>query len=230
VFSVGIRTGSYSFVRDGILSATGGQKQPWLMALSGAAPGSFGYLISTPFWQIKAISQAETGLLDAKGAFSTGNRVGQLPQYTGLVSTFGRIRQTEGMRGLYRGALPLTLRGGMLSAGQFLGYDGTKTFLKKQGYSDSPLLHVTASIVAAFLATTFSAPFDLVLTRYQTGPTMGKHYSGPVACARELVREEGITVLYRGWSVFFGRVAPVFTLMMPLFEQVRYAFGLGYMD
>jgi hypothetical protein len=73
-------------------------------------------------------------------------------------------------------------------------------------------------------------PLDLVLTRYQTAPTMGKYYSGPVACAQELVRDEGITVLYRGWSVFFGRVAPVFIVMLPLFEQVRNAFGLGYMD
>jgi hypothetical protein len=47
----------------------------------------------------------------------------------------------------------------MLSAGQFLGYDGTKTLLKKNGISDSPALHVAASVVAAFLATTFSAPF-----------------------------------------------------------------------
>eukprot|EP00954_Amorphochlora_amoebiformis_P025402 1372665-Amorphochlora_amoeboformis.AAC.1 len=34
-------------------------------------------------------------------------------------------------------------------------------------------------------------------------------------------RSEGLTVFYRGWSVFFSRVAPVFTCLMPFYEQVN---------
>jgi hypothetical protein len=123
------------------------------------------------------------------------------------------------------------LRGGMMSSGQFLGYDFTKTRAKSSGVMrDGPVLHVLASTVAAFLSTTFAAPFDIILTRMQSAPTLGRHYDGFFHCVRVMAKEEGALVFYRGWTVFFSRVAPVFTCLMPFYEQVRLAMGLGYLN
>ena len=38
-----------------------------------------------------------------------------------------------------------------------------------------------------------------------------------------------VLVFMRGWVPLFMRVAPLYVLWLPAFEQVRSAFGLGYM-
>jgi dicarboxylate transporter 10 len=91
-------------------------------------------------------------------------------------------------------------------------------------------LHVGASIAAAFFSCTFSAPADIVMTRYQAAEVMGRSYAGPVDCVKTLVREEGMAVFFRGWSPFFVRVVPLFTINLPLYEQIRRLFGIGYLD
>eukprot|EP00466_Bigelowiella_natans_P019682 jgi/Bigna1/91130/estExt_fgenesh1_pg.C_890053 len=241
--SVGTRMGIYPFLRDGIIKKLEHQtKHPGVMFIAGLLPGMFGYWVSTPLWQIKTRLQAETGLL-VNGTYTTGACKGQKPTMIGLFDGLSRVYQQDGFLALYRGALPLMLRGGMMSSGQaqlkgmssnlmmFLGYDFTKTNAKSYGLlRDGPLLHVLASCTAAFLSTTFAAPFDIILTRMQAAPALGIKYSGPIHCVQSMIKEEGVAVFYRGWTVFFTRVAPVFTVLMPLYEQVRCLFGLGYLD
>mmetsp|Transcript_2540 Transcript_2540/g.4966 ORF Transcript_2540/g.4966 Transcript_2540/m.4966 type:complete len:307 (-) Transcript_2540:105-1025(-) len=229
--SVGTRLGSYELIRDSIISQMGHQgKHPTVMWFSGLIPGLVGYWVSTPLWQVKTRIQAEAGVLK-DGIYVTGARAGKPPEMTNLIEGLAFIIKNEGFVKLYRGATALMFRGGMMSSGQFLGYDWTKTNAKAAGLlQEGPVLHVLASTVAAFLSTTFAAPFDIVFTRMQAAPTLGIHYDGVLDCARAMVREEGVMVFYRGWTVFFSRVAPVFTVMMPLWEQTRRLFGLNYMN
>lgn len=121
--------------------------------------------------------------------------------------------------------------GAMLSMGQSIGYDFTKTYAKRYDMmEDSFGLHIIGSVNAAFLATAFSAPFDILLTRYQSAGIMGKQYRSVLHCAQDMVKHEGIAVFYRGWSPFFLRLVPSFVLMLPLYEQVRSKiFNIGYM-
>ena len=65
-----------------------------------------------------------------------------------------------------RGTGALVARGATLSAGQQLGYDGMKTYCKKSGMEDGPLLHISASIAGAFMAANTSTPPDVVMTRF----------------------------------------------------------------
>mmetsp|Transcript_15191 Transcript_15191/g.22995 ORF Transcript_15191/g.22995 Transcript_15191/m.22995 type:complete len:308 (-) Transcript_15191:158-1081(-) len=229
--SVGSRMGIYPFLRDGIIKKLEHkEKHPGVMFLAGLMPGMFGYWVSTPLWQIKTRLQAETGLI-SNGIYTTGACKGSKPVITGLFQGLSHVWRVEGFPQLYRGALALMLRGGGMSSGQFLGYDFTKTKMKSLGIlRDGPILHVIASTVGAFLATTFSAPFDIVFTRMQAAPSMGIKYNGPLHCATSMIRQEGFMVMYRGWTVFFSRVAPVFTTLMPFYEQVRRMLGLGYMN
>lgn len=104
-----------------------------------------------------------------------------------------------GIAGLWRGACPLVFRGALLASGQMLGYDGCKTYCKRAGLlEDGPVLHVGASVAAAFLSCTFSAPADIVMTRYQAAQIIGRAYTGPIDCVKTMVREEGLRVFFRG--------------------------------
>ena len=43
-----------------------------------------------------------------------------------------------------------------------------------------------------------------------------------------VIREEGVTVLFRGWLPAYLRLGPHALICFPLFEQVRRLFGLSY--
>jgi hypothetical protein len=58
--------------------------------------------------------------------------------------------------------------------------------------------HACASVAAAFFSCTFSAPADIVMTRYQAGPLLGRPYASPLECVRTMVAEEGAMVFFRG--------------------------------
>jgi hypothetical protein len=47
-----------------------------------------------------------------------------------------------------------------------------------------------------------------------------------VDCLVKSVRRDGVLVLYRGWTPAYLRIAPHFVISLPLFEQIRLAFGL----
>lgn len=143
----------------------------------------------------------------------------------------GMVRE-GGAASLFRGASPLVARGAFVTAGQTLGYDGCKTVLSQRSeiMDDGPLLHVIAAVSGACMAAAFGTPADVVTTRYQAAPLVGVQYRGPTHCARSLVQEEGALALYRGFVPFFAKVAPVFLLFHPVFEQFRLLAGLGYMN
>ena len=129
----------------------------------------------------------------------------------------------------------MVVRGAALSAGQFLGYDGAKKFFRnnneqrKRGEAtlfaisleEGPLLHFVSSLSAAFFATTFCLPFDLILNRYANAKLVGKEYRNLLDCAVQNVRSDGVNVLFRGWTYMFVRVASIFCVYMPAYEQVR---------
>ena len=63
-----------------------------------------------------------------------------------------------------------------------------------------------------------------------TASDLGVTYTGPLDCARKVIKSEGIAVLGRGWTPFFMRMAPIFTVQMTIYEQCRRLLGLSYME
>ena len=61
---------------------------------------------------------------------------------------------------------------------------------------ESVALHVVASLVTGFVATTVAAPFDIIKTRYMADG--GSRYTGAIHCVKELVRHEGVAALFKG--------------------------------
>ena len=61
----------------------------------------------------------------------------------------------------------MACRGGMVSSGQLLGYDATKTYARQLGgIEEGPGLHLLASVVSGAGATFFGMPMDFLFTQY----------------------------------------------------------------
>lgn len=213
--SCGVRMGCYPFLRDWV-TGDAARKTPAVMFGTGLVAGGMGYWLSCPFFQAKTRLQTASMLSPSNQA--------------GLASQLREVFSSGGISALWRGASPLVVRGALFSAGQTLGYDGSKTVLsqRSQIMQDGPLLHALGSVVAAFFATVFSAPADFLMTRYQAAPQIGMSYKGPLDCMLHILRAEGPSAFYRGWLPYFGRITPVFLTFHPLFEQLRLIAGLSY--
>ena len=84
-----------------------------------------------------------------------------------------------------------------------------------------------ATFAASFVANIFSTPFDVVKSRIQQ--QVGSEYSGMMDCARKSVAREGVTVLWRGFTPAFVKLAPYSIISITLFEKftVLYTGGKG---
>lgn len=216
--SSSIRMGLYPYLRDMVVGDPK-RKTAGAMFGTGLFAGALGYFISCPLFQTKTKMQAALLQPENKGLGSVQKCLQQ-------------IWHEGGASALFRGSGPTVMRGALFTAGQTLGYDGTKTLLSQRSkiMNDGPCLHVSGSIVAAFFATLFSAPADFVTTRYQAAPQMGMQYRNPMDCFKQIVSNDGVQVLFRGWLPNFVRIAPACLLFHPLYEQVRLLMGLTYLN
>lgn len=118
--STGFRLGMYPTIRDQITSSFGQtEKNALIMWLSGLIPGFFSYGAITPLYLVKTHMQVSAA-------------PGRPLIYKNTLHGLYTIGKQGGLKQLYRGAPSLMGRGAMLSSGQTLGYDMTKTTLKKQ--------------------------------------------------------------------------------------------------
>ena len=209
----GIGMGCYPAVRE-LVVGNDGEKNAATMFLAGIIAGGLGYGLSTPMWQIKTRLQASVGVSN--------------PPFSNTFQAFPKIISEGGLRGLYRGAGPLIVRGALMNSGNTLGYDFAKTYNRKHRVlNEGFALHVSASVFAAFLSTKFSIPADFVMTKYQTST----QYSSVLSLVTDIFKNDGgFRAFFRGWVPLFVRVAPVYIFYLPLYEQVRLLLGLGYFE
>lgn len=199
-FSQGLRYGGYPVVRDA-LAVRPGDVRPVRMAIAGMLTGSIAYLVCAPIFLIKTREQAAAQLKT-------------------------RFPLPRSVREAWLGAGPLVIRGALLTGGQLTGYDGTKRFVKQRRWlDDGPILHAVAAVVAALCAASFSAPADVLQTAMQTQPGRSA-----AACARDTWSQRGVAGFYRGWSANVARLIPTIGVGTSIYEQVRRAFGLRYLE
>jgi len=204
--SSGLRQGLYPTVRDAVVAARGGAaKSAGDMAAAGFLSGALGFFLATPLFAAKVRAQAH----NASGS--------------GLHHLAAVVRD-----GPYRGASVLVVRGALFSTGASTGYDATKSQFRGAGVTEGPAVHVVASVASALSATLMSAPADVVLTRTSVAERDARR--SPWRLAARVLREEGARALFRGWSLFFARVAPLYAMQLPMYEAVRVSLGMGYME
>mmetsp|Transcript_3016 Transcript_3016/g.4733 ORF Transcript_3016/g.4733 Transcript_3016/m.4733 type:complete len:331 (-) Transcript_3016:109-1101(-) len=198
---------------------------------AGLTTGALGSALANPMDLIKIRMQAEAGKVDKNGFYSTGLHEGRQPTYRHTRHALGVIIKQEGIGGLYTGASTTILRAGFLAAGQLATYDHSKNGFKDAGLiKEGPVLHVVCSILSAVSATIFSQPFDTIKSRFMSDTTKvwGGMYRSPLHCVTLTLKHEGPAGFYKGTGATFARLCPHFILALPLWEQLRLLFGLGY--
>ena len=219
MLSSGPRAGLYVPVRDWAIATTGSHKDSLLMKLLAAsACGVVGSVIANPVDVVKVRMMVKSS---------------SPPLSTSLFMVW----REEGIRGLYKGLSPSTLRACFIAAGELGTYDIAKTSLRGLfGQSEGMSLHVAASLVTGVVAAVVAAPFDVLKTRMMlsssssaAGVVGGKGgEQGLVATALSLVRTEGTGALLRGVVPSYLRLGPHALISFPLLEQLRCAFGLDF--
>ena len=150
MLSSGPRAGLYVPVRDWAIATTGSHKDSLLMKLLAAsACGVVGSVIANPVDVVKVRMMVKSSSPSPS-----------------LSSGLFMVWREEGIRGLYKGLSPSTLRACFIAAGELGTYDIAKTSLRGLfGQSEGMSLHVAASLVTGVVAAVVAAPFDVLKTR-----------------------------------------------------------------
>ncbi|XP_039631645.1 mitochondrial carnitine/acylcarnitine carrier protein [Polypterus senegalus] len=132
-----------------------------------------------------------------------------LVKYSGPVDCAVQLYRERGIRSVFKGT-GLTLMRDIPSSGiYFMSYEWLKNTLtpKGQSHTDLSIPRVLfAGGVAGILNWAVAIPIDVLKSIFQTAPD-GK-YSGFRDVFRELVKEEGITSLYKGFTPVMLRAFP----------------------
>jgi len=219
-----IRELSYSSIRMGLYDPIKQLLQPGATSkddftliqkiLAGALSGAIGSSLLNPTDLVKIRFQSVLP--------------GQSRVYKHTADAFYKIYNFEGgIRGLYKGMIPTTMRASVLTSAQLSSYDHTKRVLLRNGLmEDNVYLHLVASIISGLVTTTATNPFDIVKTRWMA--SLEKNlYKSPLDCFIKTVSNEGFIALLKGWVPNYLRLGPHFLLSLPLNEFIRRMLGAG---
>jgi len=132
-----------------------------------------------------------------------------IPRYDGLLDAIIKIYNKHGFCAFYRGLLPSIGRAGFSVAATFGTYDHCKAYmLRTMKWEDNIKTHAVSSAFSGLVATFVSCPFDVVKTRYQSQSITNPLYKSPSQCFGTITKQEGISVLYRGFGPMYFRLAP----------------------
>jgi len=130
--------------------------------------------------------------------------------YPTISLAFSKIYQTEGIGGLYSGLCPTLI--GMIpySTCYFFMYDTIKTSYcrlhKKSSLSRPELVLIGA--LSGLTASTISFPLEVARKRLMVGALKGKCPPNMIAALSEVIKEDGLLGLYRGWGASCLKVMP----------------------
>ncbi|KAL4562319.1 hypothetical protein LXL04_034519 [Taraxacum kok-saghyz] len=148
-----------------------------------------------------------------------------------------RILKTEGVRGLYRGATPSFVGMAFESSILFGIYSQTKQALQGGDNNRKPEPHIIIPS-AAFAGSIISfilCPSELVKCRMQIQgtdsvvPTSLK-YTGPLNCAIQTVKAEGVTGLFKGGVTTLMREAIGNAVFFTTYEYIRHSLHFKLKD
>lgn len=134
------------------------------------------------------------------------------------------VARSDGVAGLWRGTAPGMARAAVLTASQCATYDQAKqAWIRVTGWGESFGTYIGASMVAGVATTTATSPVDVVKTHMFAGGRQG-----PLEAAKELLREQGIRALFRGWTANWARLGPQTAITFVVNEELRSLIGLSH--
>ena len=205
----GFRIGAYPAVRDAY-AAREGVPDLVVRLCAGATTGFVGAFVFNPLDLLRVRLQLAPT---------------RYPTYDVFAGLRTIARDGGGPAELWRGWPVSVARAALLSGSQLATYDSSKRFFKARlGADEGAPLHVACSLLSGFVAQLVIQPVDTVKTLVMNTDTAE---SSPARFAR-LARESGPLALYRGLLPALMRQGPVMLVQLPLTEQIRRLFGLGY--
>jgi solute carrier family 25 (adenine nucleotide translocator) protein 4/5/6/31 len=131
---------------------------------------------------------------------------GKVQRYTGIGDCFSRVRSEQGMAAFWRGNLVNCIRYAPQQGSALAFNDAIKSFFPKYNSKTQFWQSFGANLfsggLAGGIANTICYPFDFARTRLASDVGTGKKtFNGIGDCIMKTVRSQGITGLYRGWSI-----------------------------
>ncbi|TRY56919.1 hypothetical protein DNTS_017078 [Danionella cerebrum] len=188
-----------TLAREGMRGLYKGMAAPVVgLFAAGMLSGVFTTSIMAPGERIKCLLQIKAAA------------VGQ-PKYTGPMDCVKQLYRQNGIRSLYKGTALTLMRDVPASGMYFMTYERLKNALTPEGKSPSEL-SVPSVLFAGGMAGicnwVVATPPDVLKSRFQTAPK-GRYPNGFWDVLRELIREEGVRSLYKGFSALRLRAFPV---------------------
>ncbi|QLQ78205.1 hypothetical protein HG537_0A04520 [Torulaspora globosa] len=172
----------------------------------------------TPFEAIK------TGLIDDKQSAN--------PKYhnngRGMLRNYGSLIRDKGLRGLYNGVLPVSMRQAANQAVRLGCYNKIKVMVQSYTGSpkDQPLSSGLTFVVGAFsgIVTVYTTmPLDTVKTRMQS--LNASEYTSTLNCFARIFREEGVKTFWKGTTPRLGRLILSGGIVFTIYEKVLDVLG-----
>ena len=147
--------------------------------------------------------------------------------YLSVQHSITDIWRDEGITGYYRGAVTSLLQIAPYMGILFGTYEATRTSLTQSSVVSPGISNFLAGGIAGVVSKSAIFPLDTIRKRLQVqGPTRGRYIhkdipqytQGILHCAKEIIRHEGITGLYKGLGVALLKSGPASAVTLWVFE------------
>ena len=117
--------------------------------------------------------------------------------YKGTTDCYVKIIRKEGVSALWTSWSANVVRNSVINAAEIASYDQYKQMLTHSGLMEEGTpCYLACAFGAGMTAAVFGSPFDVITTRHMNSPGV---YKSPVDCAIQMVRSDGLGVLYKGF-------------------------------
>jgi len=148
--------------------------------------------------------------------------VAERRNYSSVLDAWAKIVRDEGITALWRGVLPTIYRAMIVNVCQLSVQTQAKEAIYAKFKVENKLaLSFYGSMVAGFVTACVSLPVDMAKTRTQNMKIIdGKpEYKGMFDVIQRTVKSEGVPALWKGWTPYFARTAPITVVTLVLMDM-----------
>jgi hypothetical protein len=153
-------------------------------------------------------------------------QLGAVRQYNGFFDAIGKIVKTEGTLALWKGLSPALLRQGTYGSLRYGLYGPIKAALGMDGTKNDPMhLKIAAGAAAGAASSAICNPTDLIKIRLQAdgmgGPGVAPRYRGLIHAFSSIIKEEGVTGLWKGVGPTVGRATVLAAAELSSYDEIK---------